>query len=921
MLIRATATFVFRPLLLALAAGAVVLLANGEGLALAPGRASAAPPAQGDHQAVGEAATRRGRTCQPGEGWRWTAGPARPEVAAQVQQALLERQLDVMVEATSFGEVDSCGTFVPFEVDFRVELRQVASWSEADRQRLADDLYPVLQAWAQPALGTTTLALSNGAVQFLSDPQRAGRLEAQSFSTGWLPANPALSPSGRYLHGLAYDSDRRVTVLFGGDNTGTARLSDTWQFDGTNWSQLAPAQSPPGRANIDQTLVYDTWRRRTILFGGLGASGYLSDTWEFDGTAWMPASLAFSPAPRDAHAMAFDTHRGVALLFGGYGSLGTRFADTWQYDGAWQSVSTGLAPSGRLHHSMAYDAQRRVTVLFGGSGGGNTLLGDTWEYDGSAWHQVFPAQSPPARENHALAYDNNRGVVVLFGGETASGPRNDTWEYDGTTWRRVASLQSPWPRGEMSMVYDQDRGRLFQFGGGYWNGSFLNTFNDTWEYVGPGMIPPGALNKKVLVIVYDPLLANGELLSERLHWNDHAALTQGTIDLFRQASNNRVQYSVVDTLVVTDGWPAKIDGFRYTEAEYLSVIAGTSPSHQPDGVDYTLIANSPQFDICGRANRGEIDEVWIYNGPAFGFYESTLVGPGAYWYNSPPVPGPTGCNRVVPIMGPSPERGLDSAVHNFGHRTESTLRQVYGSWEQNRTDHSWERFALVKALSPNYAYSGCGNVHFPPNATSDYDYANPATVMSNCEDFAHYPSLSDPATVLQPVTGSHWDNDQVEYLRYWFQHLPRNTGCGPDNVANNWWRYFAEPVLALNPPAGCASVPLLHINYSAGQPGSFFSVMGFDFPPNSPVTLTINGFVLTLPLNTDSSGSLAIVLSTTGADAGRYFVTATVNPSVTTAFVLDPDLPHRPYPGEGALAAVPAGIGFDEFVLLPMLQR
>jgi hypothetical protein len=316
---------------------------------------------------------------------------------------------------------------------------------------------------------------------------------------------------------------------------------------------------------------------------------------------------------------------------------------------------------------------------------------------------------------------------------------------------------------------------------------------------------PNMLTRKVYVIVYDPLLENGQNLSDYLNWNEHATLTQGTIDFFQQVSNGELNYSVVDTTIATDGWPELVDGFQYTESEYLAVIHGQTPAHKPDGVNYNQIVNSPQFDICEKVNRGEVDEVWIYNGPYFGFFESTLAGPGAYWFNSPPVPEPYDCNRLVPIMGPSPERGLECAIENFGHRTEATMTHVYGSWQQNRTAHNWERFALVEALSPDYNYSGCGNIHYPPNGTSDYDYGNPSTVMSNCEDFINYLNLNDPDTVVQPVTCSAWGCSHLGYFEYWFSHIPANTGCGADIVAANWWRYIAEPALAFNPPSACAT--------------------------------------------------------------------------------------------------------------------
>lgn len=86
---------------------------------------------------------------------------------------------------------------------------------------------------------------------------------------------------------------------------------------------------------------------------------------------------------------------------------------------------------------------------------------------------------------------------------------------------------------------------------------------------------------------------------------------------------------------------------------------------------------------------------------------------------------------------------------------------------------------------------------------SDYDYANSFPVPSNCDDFANYPDLGDPAETAKPVTCSAWGCDQISYLAYWFSHLPSNEGCGPDEVASNWWRYFVDPALALDPAAPC----------------------------------------------------------------------------------------------------------------------
>jgi hypothetical protein len=344
------------------------------------------------------------------------------------------------------------------------------------------------------------------------------------------------------------------------------------------------------------------------------------------------------------------------------------------------------------------------------------------------------------------------------------------------------------------------------------------------------------ITKNVYVIVYDPLLGNGQKLSQYLGWNSHATITQQTVDFFKQATNNRMNYVIAQTTIVTSGWPELVDGFKYTEQQYLAVLSNQQPHHEPKEVDYNRIVNSPAFDICGKVNRGEIDEVWIYNGPWFGFYESTLVGPGAYAFNSPPVGGTHNCNRLIPIMGPSPERVADEAVHNFGHRGEATMTKVYGSWQQNNTSHNWNKFALVKIQSPSYSYSGCGSIHFPPNGTfqdgDGYDYDNPSDVLSNCDDFANYPNLSDPLQVAQPVNCSRWGCNQLGYLQYWFGHFPSFTGCGPDNVANDWWKYFSNTGYAVYPANACQP-DMRIISGNAGVPGALLS-----YSDGSPKTVT-----------------------------------------------------------------------------------
>ena len=301
----------------------------------------------------------------------------------------------------------------------------------------------------------------------------------------WYLISPLESPSALAFHGLAYDANRQVTVLFGG-NDDAFRVNKTWEYDGVNWSETSPIPSPSGRENITHAMAFDAMRDKIVLFGGLSVSGYVNDTWEYDGAAWSQVNTATRPIARDAHTLVYDSQRGKIVLFGGAHPANNYLSDTWEYDGSdWQQSSPAQSPPGRNHHAAAYDSRRGVMVVFGGIGQGGVYLNDTWEYDGSNWRRVYPSFSPTARSNHSMTYDYERGVAVLFGGtENGDDPIQDTWEFDGTNWRLVVPNEAPPARIGTSLAYDSARQRVVMYGGGYFNGGNLNVLGDTWEYEG-----------------------------------------------------------------------------------------------------------------------------------------------------------------------------------------------------------------------------------------------------------------------------------------------------------------------------------------------------------------------------------------------------------------------------------------------------
>ena len=294
------------------------------------------------------------------------------------------------------------------------------------------------------------------------------------------------------------------------------------------------------------------------------------------------------------------------------------------------------------------------------------------------------------------------------------------------------------------------------------------------------------IEKKVLVLNYDPILTNhgGVRLHAYYHWNDPHLLTAQYLQDLTDSSSNYVRWTVTQFLDLNE-WPLKADGFRYTETSYLNAWASNT-FHSPDGVDYVHIIE--QLNLDDSVRKGEVDEVVIWGAPYFGYYESQMAGAGAYWCNSPGIPRP-GTPKYV-MMGLNYERGVAEAIHSFGHRAESILTHVYGSWNSGtNVQHLWDKFTRYNKDAPGMA--ACGNVHFPPNGVADYDYANTTLVLSAADDWLlNYPNFQG---TKRKFSAAEWNYDQRQYLIWWYRHMPQKSGRYSDGKLNNWWCYIVDP--------------------------------------------------------------------------------------------------------------------------------
>lgn len=293
-------------------------------------------------------------------------------------------------------------------------------------------------------------------------------LLAAGLSAQWTLATPATSPGNRAGHVMAADPTGSV-LLFGGTAT-FAPNNQTWTYDGTTWTQLAPSASPSARALA--SLAHDPVRNRYVLFGGWTSAFSVgtanNQTWEFDGANWSQVNPTTSPPGLWKHASCFDLVRNRVVVYGG-ALDGFPIAEnrTWEYNGAsWQQVLTIGNPGPLERPAMCFSLALGRTALFGGIDPQTGGTDATWLYDGASWLQVAVAgPRPPVRTGGRMVYDSARGVCVLTGGTDPfnGAPRDDTWEFDGTAWTQVPGVFAP--GRDFGLAFDPARRVVVRYGG------------------------------------------------------------------------------------------------------------------------------------------------------------------------------------------------------------------------------------------------------------------------------------------------------------------------------------------------------------------------------------------------------------------------------------------------------------------------
>jgi hypothetical protein len=298
--------------------------------------------------------------------------------------------------------------------------------------------------------------------------------EAESTLT-WTQLSRINSPPARSYLAMTYDPGTGKIVMFGGYH-GSGYLNDTWAFDGTTWTRVRTHGSPPARAAAQ--MAYDSVTGQVVLFGGFNGRNYLGDTWLFDSSTsrWKRARTAHSPTPVTS-PMVFTDPNGHVDVYGGYDGQFYQY-QMWQWTGSdWNQLNLTALPFARSSAAVGVNANTGRAVLFGGLADINPV--NTWTYNGTRWTERFPATQPLWVYAGSAAFDAGLNAVVLFGGGSGGVDQDTTWKWSNGNWTQVLTTISPPAREGAGMVYHPLIGHVILFGGQ--NNEV--PLDDTWELV------------------------------------------------------------------------------------------------------------------------------------------------------------------------------------------------------------------------------------------------------------------------------------------------------------------------------------------------------------------------------------------------------------------------------------------------------
>jgi hypothetical protein len=382
-----------------------------------------------------------------------------------------------------------------------------------------------------------------------------------------------------------------------------------------------------------------------------------------------------------------------------------------------------------------------------------------------------------------------------------------------------------------------------------WSPLFLlATDEPACSYVAPPprlIEPPLTRTIDVYVMNFDPFI-NGLPVHQYYGWNDPNILQQSYLSDVREVSGGVINYRIVKQSDIRT-YPFKSGGFVFTNEQYQACVNNGSSGYRcQELIDYAAVLqfnyDTAYGSACNAIINKDIDEIWLWGGAWFGYFEFNNLSLES-------MCGTSGRYKEFSVMGFNYERGVAEMLHDLGHRSETALISAFGLNFWNTFDGQWGRG--TPDIDPTKVQH-CGNVHYPPNARIDYDYARDLPVQSDCADWKNYPNRTGITETVNYTTWCLSGDCQRGYLKWWFDHFPRRAGFH-NNKLLNWWQYlYPHPRPLLNQPA-------LSVSLNAASGNIPVTLNGLDFKPGA----IVYAGDLVLPTTFVSSTRLIAVITKT----------------------------------------------------------
>lgn len=342
-----------------------------------------------------------------------------------------------------------------------------------------------------------------------------------------------------------------------------------------------------------------------------------------------------------------------------------------------------------------------------------------------------------------------------------------------------------------------------------------------------GERPTGQIRLKVAVMNYEPRFPyiNNRPYWDVCGWTNPRDILPMIFNAIEEATDGQVIMELVHWADVNmfpyGGRDNRHGARRYTPEQYYYDWHGGWPSDMIDAKldreGYYMALTNDFPHIIPMVNRGEVDHVIMFGGPYFGYWETQMVGEGAYWCNSSPITNLT--ERLFVINGMNVERP-GSGLHNYGH---GLGEHGLGAWfsnrnivDYNRSTHSpftnMNDYILFTRVRNNLGGEldaspiHVGNTHYTPNSVSGYEYNNNRDwVKCYADQWYDYPLMIATGRMMRSGSPNSWywtgEREDDAFQKWFWNHVPRYMGshfAAPTNRfrkghMNNWFSYIFNP--------------------------------------------------------------------------------------------------------------------------------